>query len=193
MYLHRDSQRRIYFKGAVYFLTSATYNRYPFFKEKIFCDLFVENLKLCKKLKGFKLYGWFLGYDHFHLLIQVGDEFNYSEVMKNLKRVTSLHINIMIEGANVAPEGANIYSRFQWTSKLFFFQRQFIQKYPNKNPFPKFQWQKSYHDHIIRDESDFDSHFRYIQHNPLKHKLPNNWKYVFNNIEHEGLIDDFKI
>lgn len=42
---HRNSQKRIYIEDGTYFITSNTFNWYPYFKEPIFCDLFVENLK----------------------------------------------------------------------------------------------------------------------------------------------------
>ena len=93
---HRNSQKRIYFKDAIYFVTTNTKNWIPFFKEKIFCDLFVENLRICKKLKKFWLYAWFLGHDHFHLLLRPGDNFDISDVMHCLKRNVSRNINRII-------------------------------------------------------------------------------------------------
>lgn len=32
-------------------------------------------------------------------------------------------------------------------------------------------WQRSYYDHIIRNQEDYDDHFRYIEENPLKWEL----------------------
>lgn len=93
MKLHRDSQKRFIFENAIYFVTSKTYHNYPYFREQIFCDLFVANLRLCKRLKGFLLYGWVLNHDHFHLLIQPNDEFNISKVMQFLKRHISRDMN----------------------------------------------------------------------------------------------------
>ncbi|MBU0577730.1 transposase, partial [Patescibacteria group bacterium] len=106
---HRDSQRRIYVEDGTYFVTTNTFNWCPYFKEWIFCDLFVENLKLCKKIKGFYLYAWFLGYDHSHLLVRPGEEFGLSEVMQFLKRHISRNINIIMgykTEPNITPEGA---------------------------------------------------------------------------------------
>lgn len=93
---HRNSQKRIYFKDAVYFVTTSTGNWYSYFKEQIFCDLFAEELRLCKQMKKFRLFAWFLGYDHFHMLIQPGDEFNYSDVMQFLKRNFSRNANYVM-------------------------------------------------------------------------------------------------
>lgn len=38
---------------------------------------------------------------------------------------------------------------------------------------PHFRWQKSFRDHLIRDQRDFDNHIEYIYNNALKHGLPN--------------------
>ena len=49
-----------------------------------------------KSLKGFKLYGFLVIYDHVNLLIEPGDEFNISQVMKSLKENISRNINIIM-------------------------------------------------------------------------------------------------
>ena len=58
MKLHKNSIKRIYFPGAIYYIVIKTKNNFLYFKENIFCDSFVEDLKICKELKGFKLYGF---------------------------------------------------------------------------------------------------------------------------------------
>ena len=63
-------------------------------------------------------------------------------------------------------------------------RQQFIDKYGNdSNIFPKFHWQKSFHDHYIRNHIDFEAHLKYIADNPFKHQIPNaeNYKYIFTN------------
>jgi len=194
---HRNSQRRIYFEDAEYFVTCKTENNYPFFKEKIFCDLFLENLRVCKKLKQFVLYGWVLNYDHFHLLIRPEGKCNVSEIMHFLKRNVSRNINFIIgDNKNDEPsEGADDHPRLRWNalnkfiSKKFILKFRFKIKYPNRNPFPKFQWQKSYHDHFIRNENDWQHHMNYILYNPMKHGLPDDYPYVFTNEKYDDLID----
>ena len=190
---HRNSQKRIIFEDAIYFITSKTYGNHPYFRERMFCDLFVENLKLCKRMKGFLLYGWVLNYDHFHLLIQPNDGFDISKIMKSFKENVSCAIN-RITDALISPEGATTSSRLQGIYRdkydISDFKSRFQQKYPNQNPFPKFQWQKSYFDHYIRNESDFAHHLDYILYNPEKHGLPDDWTYSFLNPQYEYLIDE---
>ena len=227
----RNSQKRIYFEDAIYFIATTTYNRFPYFKERIFCDLFLaigsevklifstlecnydylnaqarrENLKLCKRIKGFQLYAWVIIYDHVHLLIQPNDEFNISKVMQFLKRNVSRNINY-ITGYNecdefykpegdidLTPEGDIDQCRLQvkrFIIKKCILKFRFKIKYLNQNPFPKFQWQKSFHDHYIRNENDFMNCMGYIEYNPVKHGLSDKWPYVYTNSKYDDLIDE---
>jgi len=76
--------------------------------------------------------------------------------------------------------------------KLKRFKNQFIQKYgQNQTIIPKFKWQKSYYDHIIRNKKDFEYHYNYAVYNFQKHKLPNDWKYT--SLNYEDLIDGVEL
>jgi putative transposase len=181
---HRDSQKRIYFEDAVYFVTSVTKNRYPYFKERIFADIFVENLRICRRMKQFRLYGWFLGHDHFHALIQPGDEYSISDIVGGLKRNVSRDINKLFthpESEDSHLRGEHMNARFR--SVMMNGVRLFHAYHPY------FSWLRSFHDHVIRDDSDFENHFDYIQFNPEKHDLPEDWPYVSENPEYKDLID----
>jgi REP element-mobilizing transposase RayT len=55
-------------------------------------------------------------------------------------------------------------------------------KYPMKGPFIRFQWQKSFRDHIIRDDRDYYNHLDYIYNNAVKHGLVTNaddWPFMW--------------
>ncbi len=93
MKLHRNSQKRYYINGAIYFITTVTYDRYPYFQDEILCRFFIEDLYLCKDLKKFELYGYSIIPDHVHLLIQPGNDFTISEIMRSLKTNFSRNIN----------------------------------------------------------------------------------------------------
>jgi REP element-mobilizing transposase RayT len=97
MRLHRNSQKRYYQENLIYFIVTKTFENFPYFKEPIFCDLLIEDLKICKKLKKFKLYGFCLIYDHLNLLIHPNEEFNVSKIMQFLKRHLSRNINYVID------------------------------------------------------------------------------------------------
>ena len=196
---HRNSQKRIIIKDCVYFVTTKTYNNHPFFIEPLFGDLFVENLRLCKQLKGFDLYAWFLGYDHFHLLLKPNGEFGLSEIIQFLKRHVTRDINCLLlpnEGALRESRLRNVkYEKYndlikQHDKQLIQYQTQFQTTNLNHNPTHTFNWQKSYHDHFIRNKRDFNNHWEYIKYNPIKHNLPSDWKYHFLNPNYENLIDN---
>jgi len=231
---YRDWQKRIIFEDAIYFITCKTNSNYSYFKEQIFCDLFIENLKLCKQIKGFLLFGWVLNYDHFHLLFQPNDKWNISNLMQFLKRHIARNINITMgldkitrytirnlhhegaiginpeginpEGINpegaigINPEGAigqshlqrkcltNVvykFDKFVWISKI-----RFHFKHGSRNPHPRYKWKKSFHDHYIRNNADFDYHMDYMACNPEKHHLPTDWPYVYTNQKFENLTDN---
>ena len=174
-------------------MTCKTSDNYPFFREQVFCDLFMENLRVCKKLKGFLLYAWVLVWDHFHLLIRPNDEFDLSDVMFSIKKQFSHNINRII-GYNPIPEGAQALARLRlerirFDEHVCELKNQFLQNHPNQNPFPMFKWQKSYYDHYIRNDKDFAYHWEYIKRNPEKHKMPRGWLYVFTNPKYENLND----
>lgn len=72
--------------------------------EKILCEVFIEELKICKAMKGFKLYAFSVIYDHFNLLFQPNDKTNYSRILQALKKNISQDINKIL---GIYPAGAN--------------------------------------------------------------------------------------
>jgi REP element-mobilizing transposase RayT len=195
MEFHRNSQKRFYGQDYIYFVVSKTYNNYPYFKEQILCDLFIEELKLCKSLKKFRLYGFCIVYDHINLLLQPSDEFNISKVMQSIKKETSRDINYVIGNEGDIPECrlqgkqySEQYHQIFCTPNLSNFHDQFFKKYKNRAPFPKFNWQKSYYDHVIRNGRDFENHWNYTSYNYSKHSMDENWRYCTEN--YWNLIDE---
>ncbi|MDP3899801.1 MAG: transposase [bacterium] len=90
---HKNSQKRFYEPHAVYFITTVTNQRFPYFEEAIFCQLFIENLRIVKHMKQFKLFGFIILPDHIHLLIKVEEKFNISEIMFSIKKHFSHDVN----------------------------------------------------------------------------------------------------
>ena len=202
MELHKNSPKRIIFPGAVYYIVIKTQDNYPYFKETIFCDSFIEDLKICKELKTFKLYGFSIIYDHVNLLIGPGAKYDISQISKSLKRNVSRNVNIIagytksfsvsrVE-ASALHVGDTSLCRLRGrdereypAKKINELKARFAIVYSNTNPYPKFQWQKSFYDHIIRfhdnivrQEKDWDFHYNYTVYNHIKHGLPENWKYT---------------
>ena len=193
--MHRNSQKRIY-GDYIYFITCNVQDMNEFFKEEILCEFWIEELKLAKEIKKFELHAFCLIYDHFHLLIKP-DKTNYSQIMHFIKRHTSRNINIIL-GYNkidldimIHSEGDVGQRRLREFDKITYQYRQkYIAKFGNELHHPKFKWQKSFHDHIIRNEKDFNNHWNYTMYNYLKHDLPENWKYT--GLKFAGLIDEIE-
>jgi len=177
-----------------------------FFKEKIFCEFWIEELKLAKEIMKFELYAFCLNYNHFHLLIKPNNKVaDYSQIMHFFKRNFSQNINKILgytkfervdayhrqTETNDTPERDDTHHRLQEFDKITNQYRQkYIAKFGDDHNHPKFKWQKSFHDHIIRNEKDYENHWNYTIYNFLKHNLPENWKYT--GLKFVELIDDFE-
>jgi REP element-mobilizing transposase RayT len=134
-------------------------------------------------------------------MIRPSDEFNISNVMHFIKRNFSRNANFIL---NKLPTNEGDidqcrlhlnedYKKFKadiikFDRELNIFKQKFFQKYPQNHLFPLFKWQKSFHDHVIRNQPDFINHLNYTVYNHLKHNLPENWQYTSNN--YLDLIDE---
>lgn len=184
---HRNSQKRFYDDELAYVVTVNVDEKVPFFKEEIFCELWLEELRLCKELKKFELYGFCLNYDHFHMILRPGSEANLSEVMRSFKTNFSRNANRVLgftDFPKINSQPMKARSRDLAFRMLSYFESvkalkgKFIEKYDKNHKFPKFKWQQSFHDHFIRDDQDFENQANYVIYNFLKHGLPKNWKYT---------------
>ena len=212
MGIHRNSQKRIYREGTIYFVTTKTHWGYPYFKEDILCELLIDEIHLCRLIHPFNLFGYKINPGHVHILFQPNGSSDYSTIMHFLKRNSARNINRMMfasshegedfrvhregedfrvhrEGEDDHPRLHGANSRIQ--SQLTFFdttidhyRMQFHSKHGINHSFPKFKWQSSFHDHIIRDDVDFFNHVNYIKRQWIKHGLgKNKWCYVDSRVD----------
>ncbi len=186
--------KRYYTEYGIYFITANTKDRISFFKEEIFCDLMIEELKLVKEIYQCKIFGLVINYEHCHLLIQHADvgKRNISCVMKSLKRNFSQDANkvmgynwkIPAHVASKLPDqvttnpdsslpGRDLPKEKGLMNYFILQKRQkFITKYgKDQIIFPKFIWQHSFYDHRIRDKDDLVNALEYIDINPVKHGI----------------------
>jgi REP element-mobilizing transposase RayT len=134
--MHRNSQKRIIEEGAVYFVTTNTYNKHPYFNNDIFSYLFIAQLKLTKILKGFELYAFCILYDHIHLIIKPSDEYNITKVMFSLKKQFSHSANRVmgftpLKPISTPPEGGQSIARLP-RMKMIKYINELHQIYENK-------------------------------------------------------------
>lgn len=162
--MHRNSQKRFYIHKAVYFITTVTKDRYPYFEEEIFSHLLKAQIQYAQQLFQFTLYAYAIMPDHVHLLIQPHKEYNYSRIMFSIKKQFSHNVNRLM-GYNSFPNDAHDTCN-EYLKNL---HAAFVQKYPTHCPYPQFSWQRSFYDHIIRNKKDFKHHARYISNQKIKH------------------------
>ncbi|MCK9314394.1 MAG: transposase [Methanocorpusculum sp.] len=145
-----------YSQNNAYFITICTQNRLPLFGK-------IENSNLILNNAGLMVFNKFEEISEFYPDIII-DKFI---VMPN-----HLHAIMLIQHDGTAqgpfPTLSEYIKRFKTlTTKLYI---DFVKKgeYP---PFDKKIWQKSYYDHIIHNEAEYQKICEYIDTNPLKWEL----------------------
>jgi putative transposase len=83
---------RLFDPGHLQFITSSTYRRAPVFNSKLFCQIFAEVLSKLRQEFGFRLVGWVLMPDHFHLLIQPWPAESAPRLIQQLKQRTAYRL-----------------------------------------------------------------------------------------------------
>lgn len=177
--LHKNSPKRYYIDNAIYFITTVTYDRYPWFKEDLLCRLFIDDLELCAAIKNFTIIGYKINPEHVHLMIQPKEKHDFSEIMRSLKTNFSRNAN-MVMASGMFKTGKKMQNNSSGSRyRLQKYMQMFEEKHPGINPYPPFKWQLSFHDHIIRDSDDLNNHIRYLEYQWIKHELKENrWLWI---------------
>ena len=81
----------------VFSITTVTEKRYPYFRNRLFCEMFVEQIRLSKTIRNFRLYGFSIMPDHVHLMIHPDEGDNISRIMHYIKKHSSMNINRVID------------------------------------------------------------------------------------------------
>ncbi|MGH8403753.1 MAG: transposase, partial [Gammaproteobacteria bacterium] len=71
--------------GQLQFITSSTYRRAPIFSNPACCQFFVEALRAARSKFRFRLVGWVLMPEHFHVLLQPALARQTSDIVKGVK------------------------------------------------------------------------------------------------------------
>jgi putative transposase len=152
--MHLNSQKRINLDNAVYFVTTKTRDNYPYFSDEVLAELCLAKIYLAQAWLKFDLYGFVILPDHLHLMIMPIINQNISQIMHHIKRNTSRSANILIN--------QNMFNNKKHVGE---------DDHPRPRVYKQFKWFSSFHDHIIRDDRDFNNHLAYIKFNPIKHGL----------------------
>ena len=191
--------RRIYDNpDQYYFITSKTFRNKTIFNNAKNIKSFLNCVNYLIKKKCFKLYGWVIMPNHFHLLFEIIGNKNISEVMHDLKSYTANQISKLIlnRGAEASAAAGDVNSlasvdeaslprRKAGNTNASMSAEMSLPRYIRNINTPTTEdeaslprlphqkiikiWQKSFHDHIIRDQQDLYNHLDYIHYNPVKH------------------------
>ena len=85
-------RKRHYHPGHLQFVTSSTYRRAKLFASDRFRGDFVEVLRRLRQETEFRLIGWVLMPEHFHLLIKCEPADSISSILQELKRQTAFRV-----------------------------------------------------------------------------------------------------
>ena len=149
-----------------HFVTTRTYRNYPYFKDKKFCRILVEELEFYSERYGFTLIGYVIMPNHLHLLLwwDVGEKpkLSISKIMNSIKAMTSKRIKrYLFYGGSVKYVGRlpDVRQPTRRTFKL---------------------WQPGFYDFNIYSEEKLLEKLSYIHSNPMKAGLvssPGNYKW----------------
>jgi putative transposase len=85
-------QRHYYGLNHLHYLTASTYRRARVFDSPRFRSHFVKTLDELRTRLGFKIFGWVLMPEHFHLLIWPSESADPSRIVQSLKERTAIYI-----------------------------------------------------------------------------------------------------
>ena len=85
-------RKRHYHPGHLQFITTSTYRRGKLFASDRLRGDFVEVLRRLRQETGFRLIGWVLMPEHFHLLIKCEPADSISSILQELKRQTAFRV-----------------------------------------------------------------------------------------------------
>ena len=119
-------------------------------------------------MKGLIVHSWCIMTSHIHMILSVKEEYNLSDVIRDLKSFTSRHIRKFIEKNNKE-------SRREWM--LWMMKRAGTKKVNNKD----FQfWLQHNHPIELSTNEMMDSRLDYVHNNPVEQgfvEKPEDWIY----------------
>lgn len=140
----------------LHFVTFATLQWVDVFTRSLYKDIFLDSLRHCHKEKGLETYAWVIMTNHVHLICRAIEGFLLQNIIRDLKKYTSVHICRAI-AANQKE------SRKKWMLWLFERGAQRSKKH-QKYCF----WQNEYHPVELSSNEMIDQKVNYIHMNPVE-------------------------
>jgi putative transposase len=165
-----------------HFLTSSTYHRVRLFRSFSFCEEFIKTLDHLRTEQEFRLLGYVLMPDHFHLLIWPSDKANPSKIIGSLKERTAKLIIKKLKKESEAPWCMKMLKAIQLPTSVH-------------NEATYRVWQRRFYDFNVWSEKKRLEKLEYMHGNPVKARLvdsPEAWKWSswrFYNLEDYSLLN----
>ncbi len=161
-------QRHYYGLNHAYFLTASTYRRARLFDSHRFRQQFVSTLNPLRVEQGFRILGWVLMPEHFHLPIWPSEAANPSQIVQSLKERTAKSILWHLRKN----------SAHAWCAKML----RTVTLPPTVHLHgPHRVWQRRFYDLNVWSEKKRLGKLAYMHHNPVKRGLgdsPEKWPYI---------------
>lgn len=175
--------KRYVIDGAIYFITTNTFNKRWIFENEKFSKILLSNINFYRNEMGFKFFGYVIMPWHLHCLIQPtpNKKFTISDIMRSIKYRTASDIRKLrqshtnVSGSinscrsglnkNHCRSGPGPDLQVGMKHKAPDLQKEQIEYHEIING--KI-WQDRFYDEIIKDEIDLKNKFDYIHENPVK-------------------------
>ena len=104
-------------------------------------------------------------------LLELENKYDYIKIDKYIIMPNHIHFILIIHTQTGDHTGSPLQEMVDWYKTMT--TNEYIRGVKNKlfPPFNKHIWQRGYHDHIIRNEKEYQKIWQYIDTNPLKWEL----------------------
>jgi len=158
-------QRHDYGSNHLHYLTASTYRRARVFDSDRFRSHFVKTLAELRLSLGFKILGYVLMPEHFHLLIWPGEPADPSKIMQSLKERTAIFILRSLRQNQHHPWCRKMLDRLTLPSTVHLHG-------------PGRVWQRRFYDLNVWSEKKRLEKLNYMHGNPVKRGMvasPDQW------------------
>lgn len=152
-------------KGAIYYVTSVTYQRKEIFAQVLPARFLLIVIAYHKYIFEFNLFGYVVMPDHFHILIQPSERYGLPKIMQGIKGNFARKYNEWYR-FNHIPGITSTGSRHLSADYKY--------KKGNKGILYKPVWQEGYYETVMRTEKDIINRLNYLHNNPVRKGLVKN-------------------
>jgi REP-associated tyrosine transposase len=165
---------RYYGENDLHFLTTTVYRRTQIFNSERFKRQFVATLAELRAELGFRLLGYVLMPEHFHLLLWPSERANPSQIMQKLEGRTARFILKTLRQNGQHAWCGRMLGRFALPATVH-------------DEASYREWQRRFYDMKVWSEKKRSQELNYMHNNPVKRRLVNspgewpwsNWRFYF--------------